>query len=621
MLTVSVQEAMRVAVQFHQEGRLAEAERVYRQVLEQSPRHPDALHLMGVVAHQTGRQPAAIDWVSQAIRVNPLVGDYHNSLGEAYRAAGRLDEAVACYQRAIELRADCAEWHANLGSALLEKGQLDEAISTYRKAIHLKDDIAGVHNNLGYALRQKGLLDEAIAEFRKAIELGPNLVNAHLNLGNALQEKGQFGDAIAAYRRVVEMRGGFAEGYNMLGAALRKNGQFAEAVQAQRRAIQLKPGLPEAHYDLGIALFEEGCLDEAIRACQKAIDLKPDFADAHFNKSWMLLLKGDYEEGWAEHEWRWKRRAAPPMNRNFSQPAWDGSPPLGRTLLLYAEQGLGDTIMFIRYAPLAARRGARVIVECQPELRSLLNGMEGVDQVVARGEAPFDKPFDKLKAPSSVEGLKAPSEVEGLPPFDLQIPLLSLPRIFGTTRESIPAEVPYLRPSLALVEAWREKVAGAGSGLKVGLTWAESRTNKQLLYRSLPLSSLAALGGVKGVRFFSLQRGDVPPARAENPPAGMGLVDLMGEVKDFADMAALIANLDLVISVDTAAAHLAGAMARPVWTLLPFVPDWRWMLDREDSPWYPTMRLFRQRTRGDWAGVVEKVAGELNRRVQGRGLP
>jgi hypothetical protein len=252
--------------------------------------------------------------------------------------------------------------------------------------------------------------------------------------------------------------------------------------------------------------------------------------------------------------------------------------------LLHSEQGFGDTIQFIRYAPLLARQGARVVVECQPELRSLLRGVEGVQHLLAQGEP--------------------------LPPFDLHAPLLSLPLAFGTRLGSIPAQVPYLKADPALAEAWRGKVAGDGRRLKIGLAWAGSPARKGDRQRSVSLSALAPLAAVKGADFYSLQKGPAAE-QAKNPPPEMRLMDLTAELKDFADTAALIASLDLVISVDTAVAHLAGAMARPVWTLLEFVPAWRWLLDREDSPWYPTMRLFRQPSRGDWGSVVRRVAEAL----------
>ena len=630
MGVMSVQEAMRAAVQLHQAGRLQEAEAIYRQVLEQVPGHPDALHLMGVLAHQTGRHERAVELIGRAIRVNPGNAFFHNSLGEAYRAMGSLDSAVTSYERAIALRPDYAEGYSNLGNALVEKGQLAQAIAMHRKAVELRPDLGGAYNNLGLALRKNRQPDEAIAALRKAIVLQPGFADAYVNLGNALYDKGCFDEAIDAYRKAIQRRPNHLGAYINLGSALREKDLDDEAVAACQRAIAISPDSSAAHYYLGLALRMKGRLDEAIAAYDKAIQLQPDFAEAHWNRSLALLLNGDLERAWAEYEWRWRYDGFASPRRDFPQPRWKGEDPSGRTILLHSEQGLGDTIQAIRYAPRVARLGARVIVECQAGLKSLIEGVEGVERVLARGEP--------------------------LPEFDLHSPMLSLPLAFGTTLETIPADVPYIKADPSLVETWRKRLGG-GEGVRVGLVWAGSPAGQADRLRSVSLSLLAplapfqrcgarrisssprtnslvrgspvgtaptepvgtGLAGVKGMTFYSLQKGEAAK-EARNPPTGMRLVDLTGDIENFADTAALIANLDLVVSVDTAVAHLAGAMARPVWTLLPFVPDWRWMLGREDSPWYPTMRLFRQAKRGDWAGVVERVARELRTRVQGSGF-
>jgi len=298
----------------------------------------------------------------------------------------------------------------------------------------------------------------------------------------------------------------------------------------------------------------------------------------------LLLLQGDFKRGWQEHEWRWKCRDYPSPQRNFAQPLWDGSALERRTLLLHTEQGLGDAIQFIRYLPLVAQRGGKIIIECQAELRRLFQTMLEKCPIVVRGDP--------------------------LPAFDLHCPLLSLPLIFGTTLENIPQTVPYLHADAQDVKKWRERLDEHSPHLKMGLVWAGSPTNKNDRSRSIKLQSLAPLGQVPGVRLLSLQKG-AAAAEAKTPPMGMELVDYTQELTDFADTAALIANLDLLISVDTAVVHLAGAMGKLVWTLLPFSPDWRWLLERENSPWYPTMRLFRQQVIGDWDNVITRVASAL----------
>jgi len=297
-----------------------------------------------------------------------------------------------------------------------------------------------------------------------------------------------------------------------------------------------------------------------------------------------LLVRGDFLQGWEEYEWRWKTKDAAFPERNFAQPQWDGSPLEGRTLLLHAEQGLGDAIQFIRYLPLVAQNGGNIVLECQPELQRLFQRMAPDLPVLAMGQA--------------------------LPAFDVHCPLMSLSRVFSTDLGNIPQTVPYLHADAAEAALWGERLAGLGSSLKVALVWAGNPTNKNDRKRSLKLASLAPLAEVPGVRFISLQKGDAT-AEARTLPAGVALIDVAEDLKDFADTAALLANLDLVISVDTAVVHLAGAMGRPVWTLLPFAPDWRWLLGRADSPWYPTMRLFRQPAIGDWDAVIAEVREQL----------
>jgi len=310
--------------------------------------------------------------------------------------------------------------------------------------------------------------------------------------------------------------------------------------------------------------------------------------DGHWNLALALLVQGHFPEGWEEYEWRWKTKGLLSPRQLLPQPLWDGRPLAGRAILLHAEQGLGDTIQFIRYLPLVAQRGGRVIVECQPELQRLVQAMTPDIPVLARGQP--------------------------LPDFAFQCPLLSLPKALGTTLATIPATVPYLHADAQNVQMWRDRLAGHGSALKVGLIWAGNPHHKNDRNRSVKLASLAPLAQVPGVQFYSLQKG-AAAAQAKTPPPGMDLIDRTDDLQDFADTAAMIANLDLVIAVDTSVVHLAGALAKPVWTLLPYCPDWRWLLKRQDSPWYPTMRLFRQPEIGDWDSVIQQLAAALANRL------
>ena len=511
--------------------------------------------------------------------------------------AGRLQEAEVLYRQVLAQEPNNACALDLLGVLAHQKGLLQEATDLIQQAIRVNPSVAQFHNNLGVVFGDGGRSEEAIAAFRQAVRISPDYARAYCNLGNALLVKDRVDEALAVLRKAVELKPDYAQALHLLGLGLRKKGRIEEAISAYRQAVRLKEDFAEAYNSLGMALREAFRFSEAIAALGKAVEIKPDFADAHWNKALLLLLTGRFAEGWAENEWRWRVREMPSTRPNFPQPQWSGGDPSGSTILLHTEQGVGDTFQFIRYAPLLGRRGARVIVACQPQVKSLLQNLEGVHQVLAGGEP--------------------------LPPFDMYCPLMSLPLAFGTTLQTVPANVPYLRPKPALANLWRSRLAPRSTlhapRLKVGLAWAGNPRNRTDPFRSIPRSVLAPLAEVPGVQLYSLQKGEAA-GQAKDLPKGIRLIDWTDELKDFADTAALMANLDLVVTVETAVAHLAGALARPVWTLLPFMPDWRWLLEREDSPWYPTMRLFRQKTSGDWAGVIERVAGELNRRVQGSGF-
>ena len=591
MAQLTIQQSFNLASQHHYAGRLREAEQLYRNVLAQQPDHAAAIHHLGVIAHQLGRNDAAVDLIHRAIALNPNLPEAYSNLGSALRDMGRLDEAIAACRHAIALRPNYADARNNLGNALKDKGQPDEAIAAYRQAIALNPTSSESHSNLGVVLKNEGQLDKAIAAFRQAIALNPDYADAHNNLGNALREKGQLDEAIAACRRAIALRPEFADAHNNLGNALGQNGQLDDAIIAFRQAIALNPNLSEVHSNLGTLLRDNGQIEEAIAAYRQAIALNPDFAEAHHNLALALLAQEDFQRGWEEYEWRWKCRDFPSPPRNFPQPQWDGRKLETHTLLLHTEQGLGDAIQFIRFLPLVAERCGRIIIECQADLQRLFRTTAGNCQIVAGGEP--------------------------LPRFDFHCPLLSLPRILGTNLANIPHSMPYLRADAVDAKRWQQRMADYSKNAKVGLVWAGSPGHKNDRNRSIKLATFAPLGQVLGVHFFSLQKGEAA-ADCKTPPSGMKIVDWTQELNDFADTAALIVNLDLVIAADTAVAHLAGALGKPVWILLPFVPDWRWPLEREDSPWYPSMRLFRQPRRGDWDSVITRVADALSLWIKNR---
>jgi tetratricopeptide (TPR) repeat protein len=593
MTHLTIDQAMQLALGHHKAGSVADAENIYRQVLARQPDNPEALHLLGVLSHQTGRLDAGIELIQRAIAISPTSAHYHNNLGSALHDKGLSSEAVAACRQAVHLKPDYPEAYYNLGIALRDTGQLDEAVAAYRKAIQFKPNYAAAENNLGNALREKGLFDEAVTAFRQAIRLNPDQPETYNNLGTALREKGLLDEAVAALRDAIRLKPGFVEAYYNLGSVFWEMGYLDEAIASYRQAIRLNPNFIEAYPDLGTTLREKGSLDEAITTCRQALGPKPDCAEAHDTLSSVLLLKGDLLEGWNEYEWRWRRRNYPTPRGEFAQPRWDGATLNGRTILLHAEGGFGDTLQFIRYAPMVAKRGGRVVLECQPPLRRLLEGFAGVEQLISTSDP--------------------------LPSFDVHCPLMSLPWAFGTTMETIPAAVPYLRADSAMIESWRARLGSDKGQFKVGLAWAGSARFRRDQPRSLTLEHLAALGALAGVTFYGLQKGP-PGEQAQNPPAGLQLTNLGPELKDFSDTAAVMSLMDIIISTDTSVAHLAGALGRPVWVMLQFVPDWRWLLDREDTPWYPTMRLFRQKRLGDWGEVIDRVAKALDvLRIQGIG--
>ncbi len=577
---------------FVAQGRLHEAAANYQQVLEMQPYRFDIVNELGNVGNLLGDRgdpKAACACYEQMLRFKPDYPEVHNNLGKVLADQGHLEDGVANYRRALRLKPDYPEAHNNLGAALADLGRLSEATSHYQQALRLRPEYAEAHNNLGTALAEQGRQPEAVASYRQAIRLRPDYPDAHYNLGNALASQGQFDAAVASGQRAIALQPERADAHIGLGNAFAGQGRLQDAEASYRQAIRLNPAYVEAHHNLGLALTQSERLDEALASYDEAIRLNPGHAEAHFNRAATLLLRGDFERGWPEYEWRWKRTGNTP--RSFSVPIWDGAPLAGRTILLHAEQGLGDTIQFLRYAPLVKQRGGRVLVECQPPLLRLASTCPDIDQLLPQG---------------------AP-----LPKFDVHSPLLSLPGILGTTVATIPNKVPYLHADPQLVEQWSRKL-GTSSELKVGIAWQGSPTFAQDKQRSIPLREFAPLGKLPGIRLICLQKG---LGREQLPQIGdqFSVVDLGDQFDQgsaaFLDTAAIMQNLDLVIAPSSAIAHLAGALAVRVWVALPAVPDWRWLLDRADSPWYPTARLFRQPRTGDWAGAFEAMAQAIRELV------
>lgn len=606
-----------------QARQLPEAKSMLEQVCRADPRDAEAWYLCGAVSHESGALIEAETCYRQAVALQPERPEIHYFLGNIYLAQGKLSEAADCYRNVIKAQPHHIEAHCNLGAVMEQLGEYRSAARSYGEALRLAPGRAELHYNLGTALRGLGQLDEAEKHFRRTIELKPDFALAYNNLGNVLNDTSRREEALTCYKCAIKLKPDFAEAIYNLGMALREADRLDEAQACFERALALAPHMAAAHNDLGNihlrhyrlqdaidcyrqalklsprydmaydnlgnALLAQHHLDEAITAYREAIRLNTENADAHFNLSMALLLTGNFREGWEKFEWRW--RTGRLRSRPLAQPLWDGSNLHGHTILLHAEAGLGDTLQFIRYAPLVAGRGGRIIVECQPPLKRLLARMNKSIPVFARGEA--------------------------LPTFDVHCPLLSLPWLLNTTLETIPADIPYLTVDPDEVSVWRTRLH-PDNRLKVGLVWSgdprkhdpECRRVDQR--RSFPLSIYALLAHIAGVQFYSLQKGEAAK-QARHPPNGMALVDHTETLHDFADTAALIANLDLVISVDTSVAHLAGALGKPVWLLSRYNGCWRWLTDRADTPWYPTMHIFRQKTPDGWDDVMFKVVAALRK--------
>jgi tetratricopeptide (TPR) repeat protein len=523
------------------------------------------------------------------LRFRPDHAEALTSLGVALAEQGALDEAVANLQAATRLRPDLARAHYNLGVALAQQGKFDEAAARLEEALRLQPDYAQAHYALGNVRGNQGKKDEALACYREALRLKPDYGDAYNNYGLALAEARRPAEAAVVLRQAVRLLPRAAEAHNNLGLALAEIGRFAEAEECYDEALRLNPRYAEAHNNLGSTYKEQGRLEEALASYQLALWLNPESASTHWNQALALLQKGDFEAGWREYEWRWKRPKARP--RSFPQPTWDGSPPAGRTLLLWMEQGLGDMLMFIRYAELLQQQGATVIVECPACLHLLFARCRGIDRLVAEGTP--------------------------LPDFDAHIPLLGLPHRLHTTLATVPAAVPYLFADQGRVERWRKELAPQ-DGFRIGITWQGNRHHQWDHFRSFPVTQFAPLARLPSVRLISLQKGH-GAEQLKQLGNRFPVIELESEqdadTAAFMDTAAIMKNLDLVVTTDTAIAHLAGGLGVPVWVALSAVNDWRWLRGRDDSPWYPTLRLFRQARLGDWDGVFERMAAEVQRLV------
>jgi tetratricopeptide (TPR) repeat protein len=653
MESAQVPERLQAAIALHRAGELQQAQTVYELILEAQPDNFNALNLLGVIAGQTKHPERALQLIDQAIGIDPNQAAAHNNRGLALKELRQPDAAVASFDRAIAIKPDYAEAHYNRGVVLAELGQpgaalasldraialragyalayarrgdllsqtrqLDEALrnydvaialggagtelhfnranvllerdqpgaalSSYDQAIAIKPDYAEAYCNRGNALKHLGHLEAARSSYDRASAIKPDLAEAYCNRGVVEAELRQLDAARSSYSQAIAMKPGYAEAHSNLGNLFRELGQCEAALANYNRAIAFKADCAEAYLNRGILQVELRQLDAALADFNRAIAINGNYADAHYNRSIALLLTGDFANGWKDHEWRWKCGTVASFRekRAFPCPRWLGNEfPEGSSILLHAEQGLGDTLQFCRYAKMVSKLGARVVLEVQQPLLELLTALEGVSQVIVRGTT--------------------------LPRLDYHCPLLSLPGAFNTGLASVPSAVRYLDSDASKVRYWKSKL-GEPTKPRVGLAWSGNPNHTNDRNRSVLLSDLIRHLPPE-IEYISLQK-DVREPDRQTLGRYPGIVNHAGFLNDLSDTAALCECMDIVISVDTSVAHLSAALGKKTWILLPCIPDWRWLLDRDDSPWYPTARLYRQTNAGDWNSVFESIAAML----------
>ncbi len=571
----------------HRANRLQEAHQCYQRILEIDPKQFDALQLSATLQRQIGNHAAALHLFDQALQIdqgNPAV---FNNRGNALKDLGRFDEALSSYTEAIRLKPDYAEAYNNRGLVLRELRRFDEALSSYTEAIRIRQDYADAFYNRGVMLQERKQFGDALSNYAEVIRIKPEYAEAYNNRAVVLQELKRFDEALSNYAIAVHLKPGYADAFFNRGNTLKALARFDEAVLSYAEAIRIQPDYPDAFINKGLALRELKRFDEALSNYAEALQLQPDYDEVYWNQSLILLLLGRLAEGWPLYEWRLRKHETKDQYLTGPHIAWRGRESIsGKRLLIQCEQGLGDSIQFCRYLRMVLGLGAEVILQVQKPLLSL---------------------FSAIPLPLTLVGKGDP-----LPEFDAHCPLMSLPLAFHTTLETIPASSPYLVADADKALAWKQKL-GKKDRPRVGLVWTGSPAHKNDSNRSIQLEQFLPMLDLP-VEWHSLQK-DYRDADKHVLDGQSRIQDHQLELEDFSDTAALMDSMDLIISVDTSVAHLAGAMNKEVWILLPHVPDFRWLMDREDSPWYPTARLFRQDERRDWRSVVDRVRIELLKKI------
>jgi tetratricopeptide (TPR) repeat protein len=602
----------------HRAGRLDEAKLIYERILQLQSNHFDALQFLALAYRQQKNSQTAVLYFDKALQVNQTNAVVFNNRGNALKDLKQLDEALKSYEEAIRLKPDYAEAYNNRGNALQDLKRLDEALKSYDEAIPLKPDYAQAYSNRGVTLQNLKRLDEALKSYDEAIRFKPDYAEAYYNRANALLYLKQLDEALTSYDEAIHLKPDYAEAYynrgvtlqdlkrlsealNSYDEAIRFKPDYAdayrnrgvvcqdfkqpnEALKSYDEAIRLKPDYAEAYYNRGVTLQDLKRLDEALKGYDEAIRLKPDYADPVWNKSLLMLLMGNYREGWLLYESRLDQDNLKANYYTFPQLSWRGQENLtNQTLLIYGEQGLGDIVQFVRYIKEVHALGIKIVLEIPKTLISFISTLNVAMTIVEKGQT--------------------------LPHFDAYCPLLSLPYVFKTSVETIPGSISYLFSDKQKVDEWKVRL-GKQTKKRIGLVWSGSARHKNDQNRSIPMDTFTELLKLP-VEWHSLQK-EYRDSDQDFLRSHSNMFQHQNNLLDFSDTAALIECMDLVLTVDTSVAHVAGSMGKPVWILLPFMPDFRWMLDREDCPWYPSARLFRQDASRDWSSVLSHMAKELN---------
>ena len=634
---MDIEQKLQEAIVFHQSGQLQRAEQIYQQVLQISPRNADALNLLGFLAYQVGRCEVAANLIAKAIEVdskqyiffinlglvrqeqgeldksieayhkaieiNPNDSDVYNNLGNTLQEQGELDKSIETYHKAIEINPNDARIYYNLGAAQKKQGKLDNAIQTYQQAIEINPDDAEIYNSLGTTLQKQEKLDQAIQVYHRALEINSNYSEAFYNLGLALQEQGELDQAIQAYHRALAISPSYSEAYNNLGIALKEQGELDQAIQVYHRALEINPNYSEAYNNLGNVLKEQGKLDDAVLAYRSALGINPDYSEAHNNLGLVLLLQGNFSSGWREYEWRLKCKELGFFlnKRDFPQVLWNGSDLNGKTILVWAEQGIGDEIMLASMLPTLLKMNSNIIVECDKRLVPLFQRSFPFIQFVPREDPANPKLLDTT--------------------IDYQIPMGSLGQWLRADKDAfLPKQESYLQACPNRVGQLQEKYRSlAGDKLLVGISWKSTGIDKKRAQtKNAPLKHWTPILSQKDCYFVNLQYGNIREEIEAYTTATGYPVYIDEEIDPLSDLdgfAAQVSVLDLIVSTSNTTVHMSGGLGKKVWVLLSSHPDWRWMLEEENTLWYQTVRLFRQEKSGDWEGVFQRISSALKQDV------